>query len=80
MKSEMPKSLSTIEKASNCLEEASSDLNKDPYSQVQICRDKGTGFQNTIPSENFSPQPTSQNKFYVNITSQNYLISIAATF
>jgi len=36
MKSEMPKSLSTIEKAANCLEEASNDLNSDPYSQVNF--------------------------------------------
>jgi len=33
MKSEMPRSLSMIEKAANCLEEASNDLNMDPYSQ-----------------------------------------------
>jgi len=33
MKSEMPKSLGTIEKAANCLEEASNDLKHDPYSQ-----------------------------------------------
>jgi len=33
MKSEMPKSLSTIERASGFLEEASNDLKADPYSQ-----------------------------------------------
>ena len=35
MKSEMPKSLAAIEKASDFLMEASSSLKSDPYSQVQ---------------------------------------------
>ena len=34
MKSEMPKSLAAIEKASDFLMEASSSLKSDPYSQV----------------------------------------------
>ena len=34
MKSEMPRALSTIEAAASSLEEASNDLNLDPYSQV----------------------------------------------
>ena len=36
MKSEMPKSLAAIEKASDFLMEASSSLKSDPYSQVEI--------------------------------------------
>ena len=70
----MPKSLSTIEKASNCLEEASSDLNKDPYSQVQICRDKGTGFQNTIPSENLPHNPLHKTSFTPTLRNKNIQI------
>ena len=36
MKSEMPKSLAAIEKASDFLMEASSSLKSDPYSQVSF--------------------------------------------
>ena len=36
MKSEMPKSLAAIEKASDFLMEASSSLKSDPYSQVNL--------------------------------------------
>ena len=36
MKSEMPKSLAAIEKASDYLMEASSSLKSDPYSQVNL--------------------------------------------
>ena len=36
MKSEMPKSLAAIEKASDFLMEASSSLKSDPYSQVMF--------------------------------------------
>ena len=45
MKSEMPKSLAAIEKASDFLMEASSSLKSDPYSQVNLILKTGKEFQ-----------------------------------